>query len=161
MAAKKRSPGYFLSKVNWIPNLVVDVTGGIARAGTGLQVWRRNSPASANQLWKFVPAASGAPIAQGYIQNLLSPNLVVDVTGGSRAIKGTRTCRISLPAPSNNDSYSRTRIRIRRINIIMIRGSPCERSGGSESRNANTLSSESGGKGGRGLSVSDQRCALH
>jgi hypothetical protein len=84
------NPGFFYIKSNLGPNLVLDVTGGVSRAGTHLQVWTQNSPPSANQLWEFAPALPGAPIAEGFIRSLLAPSLVVDVTGGSRATRGTR-----------------------------------------------------------------------
>jgi hypothetical protein len=83
-------PGFFFIKSNLGPNLVLDVTGGVSRAGTPLEVWTQNSPPSANQLWEFAPVLPGAPIAQGFIRSLLAPSLVVDVTGGSRATRGTR-----------------------------------------------------------------------
>ena len=71
-------------------SFMMDVTGGVARAGTPVEVWTANSPPSPNQLWEFVPVTPGAPIAEGFIRSLLAPNLVVDVTGGSKATRGTR-----------------------------------------------------------------------
>lgn len=84
------NPGFFFIKSNLDSNLVLDVTGGVSKAGTPLELWTPNSPPSANQLWKFVPFFPGAPSAQGFIKNLLPPSLVVDVTGGSAATRGTR-----------------------------------------------------------------------
>lgn len=80
---------YFYIRSNLDPYLVLDATGGVSMAGTPLQVWTQNCPPSGNQLWKFVPFLPGAPSAQGFIQSLLAPSLVVDVAGGSRATRGT------------------------------------------------------------------------
>ena len=38
-----------------LSGLFMDVTGGLAKRGTPLEVWTLNSPASANQLWTFEP----------------------------------------------------------------------------------------------------------
>jgi len=88
-------PGFFYIKSNLGPNLVLDITGGVANPGTPLQVWTQNSPStSANQLWQFVPSAPG-PIAVGHIQSLF-PGLVVDVTGGDRGLARTRGTRLQV-----------------------------------------------------------------
>jgi hypothetical protein len=101
-------PGYFYIKSNLGPNLVLDITGGVAVPGTHLQVWTQNSPStSANQLWQFVSLLGpDFPIGQGHIQSLF-PGLVVDVTGGSSAPRGTRleVWTQNLP-PSANQLWS-------------------------------------------------------
>jgi hypothetical protein len=107
--------GYFYIRSNLDSNMVVDVRGGLSKPGTLLEIWPQNTPSTPNQLWRFVPLYSGATPLWGYIHSLLSPNLVVDLTGGNRATKGTpliiypqdtpvsgNQLWLPLPAPGNN-----------------------------------------------------------
>jgi hypothetical protein len=74
--------GYYLitSKLN---GNAIDILGGSAANGTGLDSWPPNGPnGGANQLWALVPGAAGS----GYylIKSKLNGN-VIDISGGSAA----------------------------------------------------------------------------
>jgi len=85
-AGPSGNPGYYYIKSNLGHSLVVDVKGGGTASGTPLDAWPQNSPASANQLWKYEPVGPVPP--QGFIQSLLGDNLVIDLKGEKTA-KGT------------------------------------------------------------------------
>jgi hypothetical protein len=75
------TPGFYYIKSNLGSNLVLDAYESTPQPGLPphfLQLYTPNSPASPNQLWKFVPLSPAAPLPQGFIQSLL-PNLVADI----------------------------------------------------------------------------------
>jgi hypothetical protein len=75
------TPGFYYIKSNLGSNLVLDAYESTPQPGLWdhfLQLYTPNSPASPNQLWKFVPLSPAAPLPQGFIQSLL-PNLVADI----------------------------------------------------------------------------------